>query len=915
MLRNGRVKATDITLLIICLMYLITYVDRVNIATAAPAMQKDLSLTHVQLGLAFSAFAYPYAFFQIAGGWLGDRLGPRLNLLVCGAVWSGATVLMGFVGGAVSLFIVRFMLGLGEGSAFPTATRALSNWLAVDRRGFAQGITHASARLGNALTPPIIALLIVATSWRWSFISVGLISFAWVAVWWWYFRDDPRDHSGVTQEEIAKLPDMKIASARPPVPWRRLLKRILPVTLTDFCYGWTLWLFLNWIPSFFLHEYHLDIKKSAVFASGVFLAGVIGDTVGGLVSDQILRKTGSISKARVTVIVVGFLGAFAFMLPVLFTKDLTTVTLALSGAFFFAELVVAPIWAVPMDIAPQHSGTASGFMNFGFGVAGMISPVFFGAIIDATGRWDLPFIASLGLLLLGAVLAFFMRPDELFVDDEDFAAAPVSSTSAAAKPIAAHDRLEAVPTAFDPTQVDAVVQRARCAQRIFADASQERADDAVRALAWSLYKPENAKALAQLAVEDTKLGNVADKIRKKQRKTFGTLRDLLRVRSVGVIERDNARGLVKYAKPIGVVCAVTPSTNPGATPVNKAMMAVKGRNAVVIAPSPLGYRTTARAVELMRAELQAVGIPSDLVQILPAPITKEATQALMRACELVVVTGSQDNVKRAYSSGTPAIGVGAGNVPVIIDETADLKAAAERICESKIFDNSTSCSSENSIVIVDEVYDRAIEALESVGGYLCDADEAGRVEERLFIKGKLNRDLIARDADVLARAFELRGDTRNTKFFMVGETGVGRAHPLSGEKLALILTVYRASDFAAAKERVREILDYQGKGHSCGLHTTNMERARELAEDLDVVRVLVNFAHTFGNGGGFNSGLNFTLSMGCGSWQKNSISENLNYRHFLNITHLVTPIAEDKPTEREMFGPHWEKTGYKEAAK
>lgn len=416
MLRLVRFKATDKVLFVICLMYLITYIDRVNIGTAAPAMQKELGLTNVELGLAFSAFAYPYAFFQIAGGWLGDRLGPRKTLLICGAIWSAATIMIGFVEGAMSLVAARFLLGIGEGSAFPTATRALANWMAADRRGFAQGITHAAARLGNALTPPLIAFLIVALSWRDSFIIIGVISFAWVGLWWFYFRDDPRDHKGVTEEEIAVLPLVKIAGERRAVPWGPLLRRMLPVTLTDFCYGWTLWLFLNWIPSYFLHQHHLDIKKSAIFASGVFFAGVVGDTVGGVVSDKILKRTGDVSKARVSVIVVGFLGAFAFMLPVLFTTDLLAITLCLSGAFFFAELIVAPIWAVPMDIAPQYSGTASGFMNFGFGLAGMISPVVFGLIIDMTGRWDLPFMASLGLLLLGAGLALRMRPNEPFVD-------------------------------------------------------------------------------------------------------------------------------------------------------------------------------------------------------------------------------------------------------------------------------------------------------------------------------------------------------------------------------------------------------------------------------------------------------------------------------------------------------------------
>jgi sulfoacetaldehyde dehydrogenase len=462
----------------------------------------------------------------------------------------------------------------------------------------------------------------------------------------------------------------------------------------------------------------------------------------------------------------------------------------------------------------------------------------------------------------------------------------------------------------DAQQIAAdLVRRARIAQSGFADADQARVDEAVRAVAWSLYKPEHARELAELAVKDTGLGNVPDKIIKKQRKTFGTLRDLLRARSVGEIERDDKRGIVKFAKPMGVVGAITPSTNPGATPVNKAMMAIKGRNAVIIAPSPLGYRTTALAVEYMREELARVGLPRDLVQILPEPVTKDTTQAIMEAVDLVVVTGSQDNVRRAYRSGTPAIGVGAGNVPVIIDETADLAAAAQKICASKTFDNATSCSSENAVVIVDEVYDAAIDALKKAGGYLVDGAQKARVQGELWKNGKLNRHLIARDMPVLAESFQLPPAAAASKFLLVEETGIGKAFPLSGEKLALVLTVYRASDFKAATETVRKILDFQGRGHSMGLHTTDMTRARRLAEELPVVRVLVNFAHTFGNGGGFDSGLEFTLTMGCGSWQKNSISENLNLRHFLNITHLVVPIPEDKPSEEELFGPHWTRYG------
>ena len=457
--------------------------------------------------------------------------------------------------------------------------------------------------------------------------------------------------------------------------------------------------------------------------------------------------------------------------------------------------------------------------------------------------------------------------------------------------------------------VAGLVQRARDAMSRFESSDQARVDEAVTALAWSIYKPDHAKALAQMAVEDTGLGNVADKIVKNQRKTFGTLRDLLRVRTVGVIETDPARGLVKYGKPVGVVAAVTPSTNPAATPVNKAMMAVKGRNAVIIAPSPAGLATTTRTVGLMRKELERIGAPADLVQVLPAPVDKALTNALMAACDLVVVTGSQNNVRAAYSSGKPAIGVGAGNVPVIIDSSADLEDAARKICASKIFDNSTSCSSENSLVILDEVYAAAVSALESVGGFMANAEQKKAIQNALWVNGRLNRKLIAKDAQIIVKETGLPKSAHNAKFFMVEETGVGKGYPFSDEKLALVLTVYRVADLDAAIAKVREILDFKGKGHSCGIHTKDMANARRLAEELDVVRVLVNFAHTFGNGGGFDSGLNFTLSMGCGTWQGNSISDNLNYRHFINITHLTTVIPEDKPAEESLFGAYWEKYG------
>ena len=472
----------------------------------------------------------------------------------------------------------------------------------------------------------------------------------------------------------------------------------------------------------------------------------------------------------------------------------------------------------------------------------------------------------------------------------------------------AEARLEA--SVRDPVSiVDALVRRGRAAMEDFNASDQARVDEAVTAIAWSLYKPEHAEALAAMAVDDTGLGNAADKVVKNQRKTFGTLRDLMRVKSVGIIEECPERGLVKYAKPVGVVGAVTPSTNPAATPVNKAMMALKGRNAIVIAPSPAGLATTTRAVSLMRTELEKIGVPADLVQVLPAPVDKASTYALMAACDLVVVTGSQSNVRAAYRSGTPAIGVGAGNVPVIMDSSAKLDEAAAKISASKCFDNATSCSSENAVIILDDVYDDALAALERAGGYLANPAEKEAIQRTLWVDGKLNRRVIAKDSGVFATECGLDGKARAASFFMVEETGIGRGHPFSDEKLALVLTLYRAQSFDDAMDKVRAIMGVKGRGHSVGIHTQEIAHARRLAEELDTARVLVNMAHTFGNGGGFDSGLNFTLSMGCGTWQGNSISENLNYKHFLNITHLAVPIPEDKPSEEALFGAYWTKYG------
>ena len=413
--RRFRFSVPNQVLAVLCVMYLILYVERVNIATVAPYMTADLHLTNVEFGLAVSAFSYPYALIQLFGGWISDRYGTRRVLLVCGVIVSLATILTGFVGGLASLFGLRIALGFGEGFAFPAATRAIATWLPRSRWGFAQGITHAAARLGNALTPPLVVAILAFASWRGAFIALGVFNVVWVALWLWVARDDPHKHPRMSPAELIGLaPTAPVTGSRPPVPWRQLARRMAPVTAVDFCYGWTLWGFLTWLPSFFYKSFHLDLAHSALFSAGVLLGGVAGDAVGGFVSDRIYRATGDLQKARRNVIIAGMLGAFVFLVPVVLTHDLNTVAICLSLAFFFSELVVAPIWAVPMDIAPAYSGTASGMMNFGFGLAGILSPLVFGAVLDLTGSWTAPFCASIALLLVGAGLSFFMRPDRPF---------------------------------------------------------------------------------------------------------------------------------------------------------------------------------------------------------------------------------------------------------------------------------------------------------------------------------------------------------------------------------------------------------------------------------------------------------------------------------------------------------------------
>lgn len=444
------------------------------------------------------------------------------------------------------------------------------------------------------------------------------------------------------------------------------------------------------------------------------------------------------------------------------------------------------------------------------------------------------------------------------------------------------------------------------------DYNQNEVDELVQAIAWAVCEDERAREISKIAVEETGFGNVEDKINKKKRKSTGTLQDLLGEPSVGVINVNEEEGLTEYAKPVGVVGAVVPSTNPGATPANLAMMALKGRNAIIISPSPSGFGVCKKVVEYIHAELEKIGAPPNLVQMVPPPVNKNKTYTLMEECDLLQVTGSANNVQHGQESGTPNYCVGEGNVVSIVDSSAALDQAAENIMLSKTFDFATSCSADNSTVIVDEVYQETIDALKSHGGYMCTAQEHEQLEETLFPKGygSLNSEIIAKSAgEIAAKADIDAAAAKEADFLMVEGRGIGPEHPLSGEKLSVVLSVFRASDFEEALDITHEILDYEGSGHSCCLHTTNDDHIDRAGEAMSVCRVMVNQPTCYGNGGNFNNGMPFTLSMGAGTWGDNQLDENLQYTHFINITTVSEVIEATEPDDKELFGSYFAKYG------
>ncbi len=464
--------------------------------------------------------------------------------------------------------------------------------------------------------------------------------------------------------------------------------------------------------------------------------------------------------------------------------------------------------------------------------------------------------------------------------------------------------------AVDPvTELDTILVRARTAQAQYeANGSQARYDRAAAAAAWAIMEPGRNRELAELAVATTGLGNVADKITKNHRKTLGLMRDIQGVTTFGVIRDDAENGITEIARPMGVVGAIVPSTNPAATPANNIINALKCGNAIVVAPSPKGVASCERLLAFIHAEFSKIGEDPDLVQMVPAPGSKEKTQRLMEACDKIICTGSQNNVHRAQTAGTPAVAVGAGNVTVIVDETADLDAAAEKIRASKTFDNATSCSSENSAVVVDAVYDDFVAAMARAGGAVVDNEQG--VVAALWPDGHLNRAAIAQDADKMISALGLEEHVPDgTEYIAVPTEGIGPEHPLSGEKLSRVLALYRASDFEAAVTTTLRIQRHQGAGHSVGLHSQNADRPMQLARAIPTSRVIVNQAHTFATGGSFTNGMPFSLSMGCGSWGGNSIDDNLHWKHFLQSTKIVREIPAREPTLDQIFSEYWGEAG------
>jgi len=451
-------------------------------------------------------------------------------------------------------------------------------------------------------------------------------------------------------------------------------------------------------------------------------------------------------------------------------------------------------------------------------------------------------------------------------------------------------------------EIAGLVARARAAQKQIEHCTQAQVDDLIRAMVWSVAKPGVAEEIAQLTVDETQLGNYEGKYLKIFRKTRAALMDIIDEKSVGVLAEYPEREIVVLAKPVGVIGALSPSTNPEATPVIKAINAVKGRNAIVIAPHPRAKLTNKAVCDRMREALVAMGAPADLVISIDTP-TLDKTNELMKQCDRILATGGGAMVKAAYSSGTPALGVGVGNAVITVDDTADLDDAAEKIRISKTLDHAASCSADNSVLLVDSIYDEMLARLKAEGGHVLDAEEKAKLQNVLWVDGTLNAKIVAQPPEKIA-AMAGFAIPEGTKFFIVPETGAGPDHPFSGEKLTVTMALYRVKDLDEAIALTNRIQAYQGQGHSCGIYSTSDANIMKLAEATNTSRVMVNQPQAASNSGNLWNGMRQTFSLGCGSWGGNGTNNNITWRDLINETWVSKPLAVPKtlPPDEELFG-------------
>jgi sulfoacetaldehyde dehydrogenase len=437
---------------------------------------------------------------------------------------------------------------------------------------------------------------------------------------------------------------------------------------------------------------------------------------------------------------------------------------------------------------------------------------------------------------------------------------------------------------------------------------QEKVDEMVQAVAWELLRDDVRHKLGHMAVEESDIGNAEDKVNKIKNKTLGTLWDMRNAKTCGLIEENKALGIRKYAKPIGVIANVVPCTNPESTICCLALSTLKTRNAQIVSPHPRTQKTSYETVQHVRKALEKIGAPVDLVQCIKQT-SNAKTSELMAHCDYAVATGGAALVKVVYAAGKPAQTVGAGNVVSIVDQTADIAAAAHKIRLSKIANNSASCSSENAVALYEGIYDEMIAALKSEGGYLCSTDEREKLRKYMWPDGThLNRDIVARPATFIAQHAGLTVP-ESTRFLMVIGKKVGPEDRFSGEKISPVLTVWKWTDFDEMLDRLEKILKFSGEGHSVSIHSENDERRIKLAMRANVGRVVCNMPHAHANSGGWTTGLPTTDSLGCGTWAGNIFSGNINWQNFLNYTLLSIPKEEYVPTVEELCGLYLEKWG------